>query len=371
MKKGYYIHFQGRTSVGISKKIDMQMEELGRHFEISELEVNTIKRNIFQRIIGLLPMMSIKRDYTEALSELDNPDFIYARRNVADRAYVGFWQEIKRRYPKCKIIIEIYTYPYDKDDFAKWNAWPFYIKEIIYRPRLKKYIDRFVTYSDDKEIFGVPTIITTNGVLVDKIRKASGEFQPGKLTMIGVAYMQRQHGYERIIEGMKEYYSGAAKTDEVYLNLVGDGPEKAKYQRLVQKYGLQKYVKFFPTTTGDELDRLYDQADIALMSFGMYKLGYYSHIGIIKSRECLAKGIPMITGNPIDILEKDFKYVKNFSNDSSTIDITEVVNFYDSIRKTEKSKADMVDTIHDYAKKHADMEIVMKPVVEFIKEKNI
>ena len=25
MKKGYYIHFQGRTSIGVAKKIDMQM----------------------------------------------------------------------------------------------------------------------------------------------------------------------------------------------------------------------------------------------------------------------------------------------------------------------------------------------------------
>lgn len=28
MKKGYYIHFQGRQSIGVSKKIDMQIEEL-------------------------------------------------------------------------------------------------------------------------------------------------------------------------------------------------------------------------------------------------------------------------------------------------------------------------------------------------------
>ncbi len=30
MKKGYYLHFQGRQSIGVSRKIDMQLEELGR-----------------------------------------------------------------------------------------------------------------------------------------------------------------------------------------------------------------------------------------------------------------------------------------------------------------------------------------------------
>ena len=30
MKKGYYIHFQGRESIGVSTKIDMQLEEFAR-----------------------------------------------------------------------------------------------------------------------------------------------------------------------------------------------------------------------------------------------------------------------------------------------------------------------------------------------------
>lgn len=368
MKKGYYIHFQGRASIGISKKLDMQIEEFQKYFEIQELEVATVRRNLLQRILGLLPMMSIKRGYKEAFKELDNPDFIYVRRNVADREYVKFWREIKRKYPKCKIIIEIFTYPYDKDDFGKWNAWPFYLKEIIYRPKLKKYIDRFVTYSDDEMIFDVPTIRTTNGIIVDKVKLVSGEFPTRKITLIGVAYMQRQHGYERILEGMKEYYEEKVKMDKVYLYLVGDGPEKEKYKKLVKKYGLEKYVKFFSTTTGDALDYLYDQADIALASFGLYKVNYFGKLGAIKTRECLAKGMPLITGTPIDILEEDFKYIKNFPNDSSVINIKEVVDFYNSVCRTKESKRALAIDIRKYAKEHADMEILMKPIVEYIKE---
>ena len=55
------------------------------------------------------------------------------RRAVADRKYLQFWKKIKERFPQCKIIVEIFTYPYDKDEFAKWDAWPFYIKELLYR----------------------------------------------------------------------------------------------------------------------------------------------------------------------------------------------------------------------------------------------
>ena len=61
----------------------------------------------------------------------------------------------------------------------------------------------------------------------------------------------------------------------MYLYLVGDGPEKEFYQKLVSLYHLQDYVKFYPTMTGKELDEVYDQADIALASFGFYKAGVY------------------------------------------------------------------------------------------------
>ena len=96
MKRGYYIHFQGRTSIGVSKKIDMQMEEFGRYFEMHELEIETIARTLFQRVIGLFPTASITRNYEKALDKLEEPDFIYVRRTVADRAYVGFFREVRR-----------------------------------------------------------------------------------------------------------------------------------------------------------------------------------------------------------------------------------------------------------------------------------
>lgn len=366
MKRGYYIHFQGRTSIGVSKKIDMQMEEFERYFEMHELEIETVERTLFQRVIGLFPTASITRNYEKALARLKEPDFIYVRRTVADRAYVGFFREVRKRYPRCKILIEIFTYPYDKDDFGKWNAWPFYIKEILYRGKLKKYISRFVTYSRDSEIFGVPTICTTNGINVDSQTKVSGEYRENVLTLLGVAYMQRQHGYERVIEGMHEYYAGGGGKCKVYLYLVGEGPEKKRYKELVQKYHLEEYVTFYPVTTGKELDELYDQADIALAAFGMYKVGYNEPIGALKTRECMAKGMPMISGSPIDIVDDNFEYAKIFSNNSAPIDMNEVIRFFEVIKNKNKSKIIVADKLRRYAHEHAGMATMMKSIVDFI-----
>ncbi len=366
MKKGYYIHFQGRTSIGVSKKIDMQMEEFQKHYNISELEIETMPRTFFQRLLGLFPTASIPRNYEQAFKELDAPDFIYVRRAVADRAYVNFWKRVKRKYPQCKIIIEIFTYPYDKDDFGKWNAWPFLIKELIYRTRLKKYIDKFVTYSADTEIFGVPTICTTNGVNVENIEIVKGEYKEKKVTLIGVAYMQRHHGYERIIEGMREYYQDTAHKYKVELLLIGDGPEKERYQQLVKKYRLEDHIKFYPTMSGKQLDEMYNISDIALASFGMYKLGIYEKLGALKTRECLAKGMLLTTGCEIDILDKDYKYVKNFPNNSQNVNIAELIEFYENIKKEHTDKAAVANTIRNFAMQHVSMESVMNPIIEYI-----
>lgn len=366
MKKGYYIHFEGRASIGISKKIDMQLEEFSRNCDVREIEVETANRSLLQRILGLFPTASITRDYAKAIQELDHPDFIYARRTVADRKYIKFWKDIKEKFPDCKIVIEIFTYPYDKDDFAKWNAWPFYIKELIYRRNLKKYVDRFVTYTDDKEIFGIPTIRTINGVNVEKINIVKGEWQDNKITLIGVAYMQRHHGYERIIEGMSQYYQNKDRKYVVELLLIGDGPEKPKYYDMVQKNGLQDYVKFYPTMSGEQLDEMYNGSDIALASFGMYKLGIYDRLGALKTRECLAKGMPLITGCPIDVLNDNYEYVKNFPNNGQSVDIMAIIQFYEGIRKKDVNKKMAANNIREFAVQHVSMKSVMKPIKDYI-----
>lgn len=367
MKKGYYIHFGGRESIGVSKKIDMQIEEFGKHFDVRELEVRAAERSLAERVIGLFPTMSIRREYEQAFTELDQPDFLYVRRTVADRAYLRFWKKIRERYPDCKIIIELFTYPYDKDDFGKWNAWPFYLKERLYRPKLKKYVDRFVTYTEHGEIFGIPTIHSANGINVDSIKQVEGAYREGEINLIGVAFMQRHHGYERIIEGLKEYYGGETPDWRVNLRLVGDGPEKARYQDLVERYRLEDYVKFYPTLTGEKLDELYNESDIALVSFGMYKLGFYGRLCALKSRKCLAKGMPLITGCVIDVIPEDYPYAGVFPNDDSMVDIEEVVAFYKRVKDRKDSKKELADTIRQFAAEHVSMEAVMRPVVEYIK----
>lgn len=366
-KKGYYIHFQGRISIGISKKIDMQMEEFQQNYDMQEVEVETIQRNFFQRVIGLLPTKSIARDYAKAMKQLIEPDFVYIRRTVSDKLYVQFMRDIKRKYPHCKIIIEIFTYPYDKDNFGKWDAWPFYIKERIYRPKLKKYVDRFVTYTQDKEIFGVPTLCTINGINVDKNKLVGGEYHHNMIRLLGVAYMQRQHGFERIILGMADYYKKNEGKHHITVELwlVGDGPEKEYYQKLVDKHELKKYIIFFENTVGEQLDELYDRCDLALAAFGLYKIKYDGKISALKTRECLARGIPLISGSEIDILDNNFKYALIFPNNASIVSIDQIIDFYHKI-SLNKTKRQVASEIREQTANLIDIKRALEPIIDYI-----
>lgn len=366
MKKGYYLQSESRVSPGVSKKIDMQISELNHTFNTEEIEIRPINRNMVERLCGLFPTMSIERNYDEVLEKISDPDFVYIRRFVCDRRYLLFLKKLKDKYPKCKILIEVFTYPYDKDDFGKWNAWPFLIKEKIYRGKQKKYVDRFVTYTKDDVIFGVPTIKTINGIDVNSVKKVSGAFSEKHIGLIGVAYMQRHHGYERVIKGMGQYYAGYSDLKTIVtLDLVGDGPEKAYYKQLVEEYHIEKYVTFYPSTTGDELDAIYDKNDIALSSLGLYKLGL-AGTSVLKTREYMAKGMLMLLGSVLDEIDDDYPYAISYSNDDSVIDINRLVDFYNRIYAQHNDKDELSYIIRELAYEKVDIKVAMKPIVDYI-----
>lgn len=364
MKKGYYIHFDARRIEGVSKKIEAQIQYLAKMARCEEINICSRRRTLLGRIWGLLPFNSIPWDYEMALRRISSPDYVYMRRVTADRKYISFLKEIKKRFPNCKIIVEIPTYPYDRDEYLKWDAWPFYFKEIYFRREYKKYIDRFATLTNDTKIFGVKTIRCKNGIDVDSVTPIQLEKKQKRIDLIGVAFMQKHHGYERLICGMEKYYSSLPDI-QVYLHLVGEGPEKGYYERLVHLKKLDERVFFYGKKIGQELDDLYKNKDIGVTSLGTYKVKVFWS-SELKSREYLAKGLPIISGCEIDILHnKNYPYCLMFPNDGTIIDIQRIVDFYYHM-VSQESLNQIVSNIRTYAKENADISIAMEPVYDYI-----
>lgn len=365
--RGYYIHpvMYKMISTGVNKKIQFQMGEFCKHFETSEIEL-VLNDNYIKKVLFRLCLTDKGYNYPEVLDGLADPDFIYMRKCIFEKKQIEFWREVKRRYPRCKNIVEIPTYPYDKDDFGGLENITTFPIEKKYRRNLVGLIDRFVTYSQYDEIFGVKTIRTMNGIDVASVIPVAYLPEKKQIDLIAVAMFQKHHGYERLIKGLKNYYNGKHSV-EVKLHLVGEGYDLKKYKELVTVNHMEDRIKFYGQKTGKELDHIYAMSDIAVSSLGLHRIDI--HYGTsIKSKEYLAKGLPIITSCDNDCVDQSFKYCLRFEEDDSDIDVNRIVDFYNMIRKTGVEQ--VRNEIRRYAKQKVDIGVVMNPIIEYIKEKN-
>jgi len=367
MKKGYYIYADNCGSSGVMKKIAMQMEAFNEKVEIIPLKIETLDRTLYQRVVGLLPWNSFGRDYRQALQMIESADFVYIRRMYVDKAYISFLRDIRRKNSDCKIIIELPVYPYAKEMLSSLYTGITYIRELFYRKRYVRCIDRFVTYSNDNCIWKVQTICTMNGINVSKvIPVVAKEYDKNNIHILAVAMFARHHGYERLIIGLKQYYQNNPER-KVYFHLVGGGSEEKKYKRLVGKYKLEKYVIFHGALYGDELDGIYNKMDVGVAALGVYKDGL-EKLSTIKAREYIAKGLPVILGAQDDLFEgKGKEYGIQFSNDRQSIDIKRIVKKMDEIHNG-KTSEQLISEIRDFAYKNVDNRVTLKPVIDYIEE---
>ena len=150
------------------------------------------------------------------------------------------------------------------------------------------------------------------------------------------------------------------------LYMVGEGGEKKTYERLVKRYSLEDRVIFCGYRDRDELEELYDRADIALGCFGFYKRGI-SKSSALKTREYLLHGLPVISGCQEDIFRdnKDISFYMEVANDNSDIDFNEIVEFYRRIYEG-KTVNEIRSMIREFAYNTIDVSITFKPVIEYL-----
>lgn len=356
IKKGLYLLYNSidlNNPSGIEYKILKQkdlFEELGILMDIRMLEK---KNNTF---------WNYKSDYSSY-------DFVYFRKGtIIDSKFVSFFRTLKKENPSIKIFMDIPTYPYEGEFDTTIKSKIALLIDRIFRNRLIGLIDRVVVtgqYNMDK-IWGIEAISIVNGIDVknisvcEKIQRLNND-----IIISCIARFSPWHGYERIIDGLSEYYN-KKRERIVKLFMVGDGPEKVFYETLVVERNLQKYVTFTGQLRGEELERIYNQTDLGCCSLGRYKSNL-DVIGDLKSREFLAKGIPLICGCQIDVLiNKDFMYCLNFPNDNSTINIEEIVEFYNEI--TTKGEESMKEEIRDFAMNNVDIRTTYRPVLKEVEK---
>lgn len=367
MKKMLYITNTefNKNSTGIGYKIYKQTELFKRNnFDVKVYNNFTDSRFLI-RLLYLLPFCNCKYRYEEIMKER-NISAIYIRYFLSDAKLVSMIKTLKQNNPGVKVLVEIPTYPYDGEIF---EFAPKLIKDKMHRLEFSKYVDRFITFSDDKEIFGVPAINISNAVDTQKINIIEcSEKVDEEINLIAVAQFDFWHGYDRVIEGLNQYYQQGGKTNFVF-HIVGYA-KNAKilnyYNELVSKYNLQDRVVFHGEKHGSELDQIYNKCSLAIDSLGRHRSKVFYNSSL-KGKEYMAKGLPIISGVKTELdNDNSFHYYLRIPADDSPMNFNEVETYYHSIYDNEEREK-VVHNIRLYCENNFTFENAYKSLIEYIK----
>lgn len=357
------------SASGVSKKISSQLQVFrNAGIDMLVLDHNCLKgkiqygflHNLLIALKGCSSMDTLELlKIAEHKIRSDRFDFIYFRKGLFDAEQIDVIKRIKKIDSQIKIIIEIATYPYDKE--LKWYRWPWIRNDKLARRQIKGCVDRIVTYSRDKEIFHVPTISISNGIVYNSVPLKNVREHIG-INLIAVALFAEWHGYDRVIEGMYQDIE-IVRNNSIHLHLVGSGKVLGKYKKMVEKYGLSEFVHFYGKKDGTELDDIYDTADIGLDSMGRHRAGCFYN-STLKGKEYCAHGLPIISGVQTELDDcSDFEYYLRIPADDSPVKMQELVDFYHRVYDRGNN---IPKIIREKTENMFDLEKTFLPVIDYI-----
>ncbi len=356
------------NQIGVGKKVKMQCDAL-RDLGLSVTLINEHERSFIDKV-KMLNIFSYEKKYKNIKRSLLSTDFsdvrlVYIRFGFTSKGMIDVLSTIKKLNPETKIVLEIPTYPYDQECESLKSRISLFTDK-LYRQKLKGKLDLITALSPEKEIFGVPAYEISNGTSVGdysiRVPKRKNEKE---IHLIAVAGISKWHGFDRVIEGMKDYYQGPDQNIDVYFHVVGEGPYKTQLMKMTETYGLSQHVYFHGTKTGSDLEELYNTCDIGIGSLGLHRMFDFPHVSVLKTKEYCSVGIPFLTVDK-DYIFKDipFPFCAFVPDDESAVDIQSVLNFYTDItRKYE------MGTIPGMMREYANNNLSWKRIYERVLNK--
>ncbi len=197
--------------------------------------------------------------------------------------------------------------------------------------------------TDVECIWNKETVQFENGIDVKNIRKHLRVREKNIIRIIAVSYEWAVHGYDRLLNGLLDYYKNKNNKYEIYVLFVGTVMNSTR--ELIKKNGLEKYVSLPGVKSGPELDDLYDISDIGMGCMALHRRARDA-VSDLKTREYVAKGIPYIySGNQLGE-DSNFKYSLKMEEGDDGLDIEEIIKFYETF----KDNSNVADEIRNWAK---------------------
>ncbi|MCB2295318.1 glycosyltransferase [Clostridium algoriphilum] len=368
---GLYISLSDMNSdisKGAKRKIEGQIKSLKKFSNevdwIYKEGISTTYCNgkkMFETKAGNSQTVKSNIDFIKLSKNIDfkKYDYIYIRYIIANLGMLSFLKKAKDN--GVKIIIEIPTYPYleELDDSLKMKTFKFLDNKVT--NRLYKYVYRIACTNKDDKIFNIDTIQIDNGVDLDNvsIKDVNSGENENSINIIGVASIDRWHGYDRFIKSMNNYKNNSKLAVKFFI--VGGGNLKVidYLKNLVKDYKLEDNVIFTGAKDGEDLENLYNNMDIAVSSLALFRAG--GGHNPIKTKEYIAKGLPVITGYDDTLVPSDLDFIYKVNEDESIFDLNDIFTWY-------KEGNFDVKVIRDFAEKNVSWNQQMKKVIDELKE---
>ncbi len=322
--------------------------------------IESIKFRLRNAVRSFLPLFCIDllSCFREAIGN-NSRVVVYVRKPLMN--YYNLWllYRISKLPNVTCSLLEIPTWPYDNE----LKAYPEVLRrEKVFRSALKLFINKIVTFSDEKKILGIETIKIDNGINIDDVKcveKVASEND--EIRFLGVAHLSEWTGYDRFIRGLSDYLSVNREKKLKFL-IAGVGNEMESLKELVVALELDEVVEFCGNQDGGKLDALFDQADVCIGNLAWHRVGIAANSDL-KNREYCARGIPFVTSTIDPGFPSDFPPVFRIAADETPVDVEAVVGFYDELQRNHSEYAEQM---HAYAAEHFDWSMVLKPIVKDI-----
>lgn len=298
--------------------------------------------------------------YYGVIQALQTEHFDMAYVRHAPLSLIGALMCLKLQKSGCKIIVEIPTYPPEKEKQTTLLR-TLYIKYSSFCWRIaSRFISLYALIGETADSYnGVPAINIDNGIDVDSVSNRHPCYDDKRVHLLAVASMSVWHGYDRIITSIAALSN--EDKDHIIFDMVGGEGDGSlnKWKQMVKDLGVEKQVVFHGRRTGEALDQFYEGADIGICSLGMYRIGFESG-SILKLREYTARGLPFVYAANDPALPSEQEFCMKVPNDNTPIDVKQLIEFALALRE----KPDIPAVMRGYAKQIMSWEGQMRKVFD-------
>lgn len=273
----------------------------------------------------------------------------YVRMMPATNAFCNMFKSLNRL--SNKVVVEIPSYPIAEEMDSDKRIYRKVVSKYFLHNinKLSSYVNLYLVIGDKCSSYnGVRAINISNGIDLNEIPLRTHSYSGNMIHILALAKMARWHGYDRLIEGLKNYISKHSNPN-IIVHFVGNDGDGSllKWKQMTSLYGLDNNIIFEGSLYGAKLDKMFDLCDIAVASLGMHRKNAFT-TSELKIREYCARGIPFIYSAEDVDLKSSCTFCRKVPLDDSAIDFDIIIDLFSYAKNNPNIIQEMRNYCHSF-----------------------